>query len=406
MADVEFRLRQNPDSTRIIRYYIGNVTIYPDFRTDTVKRYRYDDTVQGFRIRYNRPLFKKKIFPDYVFLNPGDLYRQSNYLKTQNKFNSLSAWRLVSIEQEPRPGQDTADFHIRLTPARKYAFNTSGEISRNQGNLSSLVQGNLIGVGLTVGVQNRNFRHGANLAVTNFRFGTELNATLKDLIQSRQITLSNTIQIPRLVPGFMRRFSRSKENTVNSVFAMNAGLTQRSQYFDLLTLNTSWGYQFGWGRKLLGIRFPNIEYNRLVRLDSLEALIEKNASYRYIFNTGMIVSALANYSIAGKKSNPTSLASFSFEFPVLPGRYDSSIFNTNLYRFVKLDAEYRRSRKLFRNVFAWRIFWRRGAFAAFFAKRQPQSLPAFLPRIFCRRPQQHAGLECAPAGSRFGHPLL
>jgi outer membrane protein assembly factor BamA len=376
VADVEFRLRENPDSTRIIRYHVGKVFIYPDYRTDTVTQYRYNDTVQGYIIRYNEPLFKKKIFPDYVFLNPGDLYRQTNYLKTQNKFNNLSAWRLVSIDQRPRPGQDTADFSIRLTPARKYAFNTNVEVSRNQGNLSSIVQGNLIGLGLTLGVQNRNFQRGAMQAITNFRFGTELNSDLKNLIQTRQLTLSHSIQIPRLVPKFMRRFSRSKENTVASVFALNGGLTQRRDYFDLTTVNTSWGYQFGWGRKLLGIRLPNVEYNRLVRLDSLEALIAKNASYKYIFNTGMIVSALANYSIAGKKSNPTSLASFSLEIPLAPGQFDSTLFNTNLYRFIKVDAEYRSNRKLFRNVFAWRVF---GGIGLSLLSSRNDSLNRYLP---------------------------
>ena len=355
VADIEFRLRENPDSTRTTRYYVGQVTIYPDARADTVRRYRFTDTVQGYILRYNRPLFKTKIFPDYIFLNPGDLYRQSNYLKTQNKFNTLTAWRLVSIEREPRPGQDTADFNIRLTPARKYAFNTNLEVSRNQGNLT-IAQGNLIGLGLTFGVQNRNFAQGANQSITNFRFGTELNATLRDLIQTRQITLSHTIQIPRLVPTFMRGFSRSKENTVNSVFALNGGLTQRSRYFDLTTLNTSWGYQFGWRNKLLGIRFPNVEYNYLIRRDSLDTLIAKNASYRYIFNTGLIVSALANYSIAGARTNVNTLASFSAELSGLPGLAKSKIFNTNLYRFLKVDAEYRHTRKLFRNAFAWRVF--------------------------------------------------
>ncbi len=355
VADVEFRLRENPDSSRTTRYYVGRVNIFPDYRADTIQDHRVD-TVGGFLIHTkDSALFKKKIFPDYVFLNPGDLYRQSSYLKTQNKFNGLSAWRLVAIDQEPRPGQDTADFNIRLTPARKYAFNTNLEVSRNQGNLS-IAQGNLIGVGLTFGVQNRNFAHGANLSITNFRFGTELNATLNDLIQTRQLSLSHSIQIPRLVPGFMRRFNRSKENTVNSFFALNGGLTQRRDYFDITSLNTSWGYQFGWGKKIFGIRLPNIEYNYLIKRDSLDTLIAKNASYKYIFNTGLIFSVLANYSIAGAGTNTTSLASFSAELSGLPGAPDSKIFSTNVYRFLRVDAEYRRTRKLFRNAIAWRGF--------------------------------------------------
>lgn len=355
VADVEYRLRENPDSTRITRYHVGRVTVYPEYTTDTVRSFRFTDTVDGFIIKYNDRLFKKTIFPDYVFLNPGALYRQSDYLKTQNKFNALSAWRLVAIDQQPRPGQDTADFDIRLTPARKYAFNTNFEISRNQGNIS-IAQGNLIGLGLTLGVQNRNFLHGANLAITNFRFGTELNATFKDLIQTRQITLSNTVQIPRLVPRFMRHFNKAKENTVNSVFALNGGLTQRRDYFDLTTLNSSWGYQFGWRNKLLGIRLPNIEYNYLIKLDSLEALIAKNASYKYIFNTGLIISTLWNYSIAGGRGDVTNLMSLSAELSGLPGLFKSKVFSTNLYRFLKFDAEFRQTHKLFRNTFAWRVF--------------------------------------------------
>lgn len=355
VADVEFHLRQNPDSTRTTRYYVGRVNVYPDFRNDTVTNYRHTDTVEGFVLQYNRSLFKKKIFPDYIFLEPGALYRQSDYLKTQNKFNSLSAWRLVSIEQEPRKGQDTADFNIRLTPARKYAFNTNFEVSRNQGNIS-IAQGNLIGLGVTVGVQNRNFARGAIQTATNFRFGTELNATFKDLIQTRQISLSHTIQIPRLVPGFMRRLSRSKENTVSSAFALNGGLTQRRDYFDLTTFNTSWGYQFGWRNKLLSVRFPNIEYNYLIKLDSLEALIQRNASYQYIFNTGFILSALGSFSIARNKENLTELLSLSAEQSGLPGLFKTKIFNTGLYRFTKFDLEFRSTRKIARNAFAWRFF--------------------------------------------------
>jgi outer membrane protein assembly factor BamA len=355
VADVEFRLRENQDSTRITRYYVGRVNVYPEFTADTTRNYRFNDTVEGFIVRYNEQLFKRHIFPDYIFLDPGELYRQSEYLKTQAKFNSLNAWRLVTIEQVPRPGQDTADFNILLTPARKYAFNTNLEVSRNQGNLS-IAQGNLIGLGLSFGVQNRNFAHGANLSITNFRFGTELNATLRDLIQTRQVSISHTIQIPRLVPRFMRRFNRAKENTVNSIFSLNGGLTQRKDFFDVTTLNTSWGYQFAWRNKILGLRFPNIEYNYLRRLDSLNALIDKNASYRYIFNTGVIISALANYSIAKTRNDVTTLITFSPEISAPKPLFDSSIFGTSLYRFVKLDFEYRYSRKIFRNVFAMRFF--------------------------------------------------
>jgi outer membrane protein assembly factor BamA len=354
VADVEFHLRANPDSTRIRRYYVGKVTLYPDFGSDTTSSFRYTDTVGQYVLQYNLPLFKKKIFPDYIFLNPGDLYRQSNYLKTQNKFNSLGAWRLVSIAQIPRPGQDTADFDIRLTPARKYTFNTNLEVSYNRGNIT-IAQGNLIGVALNSTLQNRNFARGANLGITNFRFGIELNATIKSLIQTRQVSLGHTIQIPRLVPKALRSFNRSKDNTVASILTLNAGITDRKDYFSLATLNTSFGYQFGWRNKTAGFRFPNIEYNYLQKKDSLDVLIQKNASYKYIFNTGFIISAIANHSIAGSRGNITNLTSFSAEFSGIPGFFRNALATT-LYRFIKVDAEYRQTHKLSRNAFAWRLF--------------------------------------------------
>lgn len=354
VADIEFRLRQNPDSTRITRYYVGNVTVYPEFTIDTVRAFRYTDTAGKYIIRHNERKFKRKIFPDYIFLNPGELYSQNNIVKTQNKFNALNAWRIVSIQQLPRQGRDTADFEIRLTPARKYGFNANFEVSRNQGNIA-IAQGNLIGLGFTSGIQNRNFSRGANQSSFNFRFGTELNATIRDLIQTRQINFGYSLQVPRLVPRFVRRWSRKKENNNASILSLNAGRTDRRDYFSLTSLNASWGYQFNWNNKLLSVRFPNIEYNYLQRRDSLDTLISKNASYKYIFNTGVIVSVPATYTIAKTNGDVTRLWTLSGELAGLPGQLRNA-FTTNFYRFIRFDAEYRRTKKIGLNALALRFF--------------------------------------------------
>lgn len=353
-ASIEFRLRENPDSTRIIRYYIGNVTVYPEYATDTLNRYRFSDTVQGFVIKQNLPLFKKKIFPDYIFLNRGDLYRQGNVALTQSKLN-LSAWRSLSITPKPRTGQDTVDFDILLTPARKYAFNTSGEISYNNRSNVTIAQGNLIGLAATAGVQNRNFRHGANQSSLNLRFGTELNANIRDIIQTRQLSVGYNVQIPRLVPRFMRVFSRHKENNNATIFSLNAGRTDRRDYFNLATLNASWGYQFNWNNKQLTLRFPNIEYNYLQRGDSLDTLISKNASYKYIFNTGVIVSLPVTFNKAKTVGNVSRIMTVNAELAGVFGLLRNA-FATNLYRFGRFDFEHREIRKLSRDAFAWRFF--------------------------------------------------
>ena len=366
-ADVEFHLRENPDTTRTTRYYVGNVTVYPEFVNDTMRSYRYVDTVQSYIVKQNGPLFKKKIFPDNILLNRGDLYRADNVAKTQAKFNALNTWRETSILPRPRNGQDTADFDIYLTPARKYAFNASAEVTSTRNNLG-FVGGNLLGFGITTGIQNRNFVHAANQSSLNLRIGVEgepnifklvraiWDTSFRDVIRTRQVNLGYNLSIPRLVPHFLRVLNRSKENNTASIFSFNAGLTDRRDYFNLASLNTSWGYQFGWRNRQVTVRFPNIEYNYLIRKDSLEALIQKNASYKYIFNTGVVVSLLANYSDAKSSEKNTQLFTATAEVADVPGLLRNT-FATTLYRFVKADVEFRRTKKYFRNALALRGFF-------------------------------------------------
>lgn len=353
-ADVEFRLRENPDSTRTVRYYVGNVTVYPEYSVDTLRRYRFSDTVQRYVVKQNVPLFKKKIFPNYIFLNKGDLYRANNVAQTQSKLN-LPAWRTVNINPKPRTGQDTVDFDIVLIPARKYAFNTSAEVSYNNRSNVTIAQGNLIGVAATTGVQNRNFRHGAAQSSLNGRFGLEFNASIRDLIQTVQWNVGYNVQIPRLLPPFMRRLSRHKENNNSTVFSLNVGRTNRLNYFALTTLNASWGYQYNWNNKLITFRFPNIEYNYLQRRDSLDTLISKNKSYKYIFNTGVIVSFPFSFSRARTVGKVSSVLLVNAELAGMPG-FLRNAFATNLYRFGRADFELRKIYKLNRDAFAWRAF--------------------------------------------------
>jgi outer membrane protein assembly factor BamA len=374
-AEVEFRLRTNPDTSRLTRYYIGNVKIYPDLNADTSLFYPTFDTIRKYQFISYAALFKPRKLVSFIYLHPGELYRQSNYLKTQNKFNSLTAWRLVNLTALPRPGQDTVDFEVKLTPAKKYQFSANLDGSRNQTPI--LPQGNLFGLGASIGLQNRNFSRAANLAVTNFRYGIELNAVSgQNSIQTQQYVLSHTITAPRRVPKFNPIFHGAREN-VRTVFALNLAYTDRFNYYKVRSINTSLGIEKSWKNKLLGIRFPNIEYNFVVQEDSLKKLIETNSSYRYIFNDGLILSTIANFSIAGGKKNTTRLLTLSGEASgLIASLIPSKFLDSNLYRFVKLDVELRETHRIRRSAFAWRVF---GGFGRGIPTNNLDSANFFLP---------------------------
>ena len=351
-ADLEIRLRAKPDTTHLIRYYVGNVTVYPDLTADTGLYVPVEKTVDGYKIVSYFDRFESKVLTENISLRKGELYSQRNYLRTINRFNSMGAWRLVSIDQLPREGTDTVDFNIKLTPADKYLFDINVEGSKNWGN--PLIIGDL-GIGTNLNLQNRNFARRANHASTNLRYGIELNVS-DELLQTNQVSLTNNISFPRFIPRINSLPARFKENT-RTIFSANIGNTDRRDFFNLTTINTSWGYEYNWKNKLLTLRFPNIEYSFLNTRNLLETLFAQNASYRYIFNSGLITSVIANYTISNSKKNVTSQSRFNVESSGLfSGFIRSKFFDSNLYRFVRLDAEYRQTHKIRRTEFAWRAF--------------------------------------------------
>jgi outer membrane protein insertion porin family len=361
-ADLEIRLKPEPDPLKLTQYYIGNVKVYPDFNPDTSINNQYTPVIDSYinsRLHFisYRDLFKTRKLIRFVYLRPGELYRQSEFLKTQNKFNALGAWRLVSIDQIPRPGEDTVDFEIRLTPADRYSFNTNFEVSRNTGNILS--EGSLVGLGLSLGITDRNFARVAAQANTNARYGIELGNTVDDPIQTRQITLSNTIHFPRELP---RNIFRNADDR-RTFLTFNVGSTYRKEFYEVTSVNSSWGYEARYGNKLWGIRFPNIEYNFLDKRQRLIDLIDSNLSYQYIFSDGLILSSIVNLSIVGgkpedeNKKSVTNVGRFSFETSgLVSGLFKNSFLDSNLYRFIKVDAEFTQTRKIRRTAIAWRTF--------------------------------------------------
>lgn len=349
-ADLEIRLRANPDTSHLIRYYIGDVTVYPDLRADSSN---YEPTVRyvnGIKVIDYLNIYNPKIAVENIYLNRGDLYSQRNYLRTLNRYNSVGSWRLVAIDQIPRPGTDTVDFVVRLTPAEKYSLNTNIEGSQNFG--SNLFNGNFIG--FNIGLQNRNFARGANLASSNFRFATEILSD--EFVRARQVSFNNSIYFPRFIPkfGFVPQQWKDISKTV---FTLNAAYTSRKDFFKLATINGAWGYEFNWKNKLLNIRLPNIEYAYLTKGDSLEELITNNRTYEYIFNSGMVVSSIVNLTVTGGKNRLANVARFNVESSgLLIGLMNSPFLYERLHRFIKLDAEFRQNYKIRRSSLAWRLF--------------------------------------------------
>jgi outer membrane protein assembly factor BamA len=363
-VNLEIRLRPTPDTTRLMKYYIGNITMYPDLNEDTALYERKERTVQDIKMVYYRDLFKLKSLPGNVYFKRGDLYNQRRYLRTSNRLNSLGAWRLVDIEQIPRKGTDSVDLNIKLNPASKYLFSSGLEGSFNNSTANTLSSGNLFGVGFNIGLQNRNFARASNQSTTNIRLGTEFAISKgQQFIQTKQASLGHTIFFPRLIPKMNFLPERLKDNGRTGL-SFNVANTDRKDLFNLTTITGSWGYDFTWRNRkqnitnALSIKTPNIEYNFLNRRDSLRRLIDSNPSLRYIFNQGLIISELyASYTLIKDRKKSTDIFRFNFEESgLLTGKIKTKIFDS-LYRFIRFDADFGHKIKLSRkSEFVARLF--------------------------------------------------
>ena len=339
-AALELRLRANADTSHLVRYKVGNVTVFPDLSADTA-RYVPTTTRHGdYSIVSYRNLFKPKVVTENLYLNRGDLYSQRNYLKTLNRYNSIGAWRLVTIDQLPRGTTDTVDFVVKLTPAQKYLSEINLEGSQNWG--STLTAGNLIGINYRL--QNRNFARGANQSNTSLRYGVEIatNDTAASFIRTHQLSFGQTITFPRMLPRI--GIPDAWRENLRTTFTFNGNWINRIRFVEIYSLNSSWGYEFNWKNKLLAVRIPNIELAVLQRKQELLKLIDSNQSYRYIFNDGLVSSNILSYTITGSKKDVTNYARFNWENSgMLLGLVPADKVKEQLYRFIKLDADLRKT---------------------------------------------------------------
>ncbi len=353
-ANLEIRLRPGTDSSKLRKYYVGNVIIYPDYTLDTISKKRKEEIVKGVKVISYQDMFNARILPQNIALHHGDLYDQRNYFNTINQFNKLGAWRLVTIEQNIRSGQDTSDFVVKLTPAVKYSFTTNFEASQNQ----TIVSGNLFGLGVNAGVQNRNFARAAIQATTNIRYGVELG---NQFVQSQQASFSHNIYFPKAIPA-VKWIPERNRNNIRTIFSFNAANTDRKDLYRLSTVNASWGYEYlrnipGTTKQIqLSWKIPNIEYSTLNKRDSLQRLIDRNPALKNIFTDGFISSTILAVTFTNTKEKTPHILSASLELPFIAGLIPSQFLDKELYKYIKINTEYTKLLKIKKSSFVFRGF--------------------------------------------------
>ena len=335
------------DSTRIIPYTIGHVTVYPDLpvlQEDTVIFTNIDtSSARGFTFISRTDKFKTKALLENIYTLPGEQYEWRKYVQTVNRFNQIGAWQQAAMTLDPAGNSDSIlNATLKLYPNKKYDIAPSLEASRNTNDILS--SGTLFGTAVDLTLQNRDaFREAAQTA-TNLRAGVEFGGSF---IQAKDLSLSHSIAFPKPIgrPGFLTKWF--PKDSTRTVISGNASYTDRrlsneQEFFNVKSINGSFGWESNIGNKSFLFRPFNVEYTDLDKSDSFSRYLDSFPSLNLAFKTGLVMSFQFAYSSAKKHGIATDFFSTSLENSGLLLGTIKSLNDGALWRFVKGDITYRR----------------------------------------------------------------
>ncbi len=356
---------RNPSAvTHFRKYRIRNVSVYPDLDLleDTTMAVFDSVTVKGIRIfsKYNK--FKPAFIAERCLLLPGSLFRLRNSTRTYTNYTQLNTFTQVTVDiREAGDSSAALDIVLRMYPSKKQDISISLDASYNTGDV--VTTGNLFGVGLNLGLNNRNVARQAIQSSTNLRTGVEIDPGSK-FLQTIQTSLSHNYVFPRLIlpASLLRIFRTDSLRNQRTLLNFNGAYTDRKDFYELKSLNASMGYQFTSSsrqRKSHTWFFSpiNVEYVQLNAGAKLLPLLESVPNLKFSFNTGLVISMIGGYNYVQVRSDGAKVNDLRIgleESGGLSGLVKKFDQNFNLYRFVKLDADlkhyinYKKSALVFR----------------------------------------------------------
>jgi hypothetical protein len=388
--DISFKKRTTYDSSKLTQYSVGNIYFYPETKlsdvTDSLPLDKSftEENYGNVWMRYKQGKFKYSPLKEHTFFAHGEIYNEELYFKSLNTLGQVGAWQQVDGKIVPR-NKDTLDFYFFLTPTLKQNFTIDLEGSRNTGDIGS---GNLFGISTNLSYRNRNVWKQAIQSVTNFRTGVELNLNLgnnnsagNQLVQTFNISAGETFSFPRLIQPFNRWKGLRTLDNKRTLLSIQASYVDRKNYYKLRSIVGSWGYEwkkvYRRAENTWLFKPINIELYSLDTLPGLDTLFMKNPFLRNSFNTGNIfsqsLSFVRTYTSANRNNHYIRFG--LEETGLLFGAFNK--LKDNIYRYIKLEAEYKQTKKYQKSIMAYRAFAGFGYNYGSFPGTSASTLPFF-----------------------------
>lgn len=349
-VDVYIRLNAIRDSTHLRPYKIGKVTAYSDADAETTGSFSDTSGVitNGIRVIDRLGTFSPSFVAGQIELTPGSIYKLEHYSKTLNNFNRLGAWQNINLQSENNDSTGTIDYLLRLTPEKRQFFGVDLEgTSLVNNNQVAQVASGRIGMAVNFTLRNRNMWKKTIQLEHNLRTGIEFNDFEK--ILSGEVTLTNRLTIPWMSTPFSGAFEKRFRNA-RTITSADFSYIDRFKYFQLRSFNTFLGYEWKTGTATSWQFKPlNFEYT-LFRPDSLFfETIKDFPLLLYTYNNGLIIGAnlAVNHNFNPYGRRHVNLLRINLEESgtmvgsIFRGQTESGKGLSTLYRYLKIDADYR-----------------------------------------------------------------
>lgn len=240
-------------------YTVKEVNVITDY-SFTKKDERITDTVlyEGIKfLAYDRLRYNPKFLAQSIFLNPGEVYKDTLRNLTRTHLKSLQNFKSTSIKFTPISGEnDALKMDVFLAPIEKYTLGLEAELTHS--NIRNL------GVSGKFSIINRNAFRGAELLKLSF-LGSWFNSNNGP---GWEIGADASLEIPRLVAPFGLNKMVPKEMSprtlfsIGSSFQKNIGLDRQT-----FTFLTDYKWQFN-AKKTIQLELLNTQYIKNLNVDS------------------------------------------------------------------------------------------------------------------------------------------
>jgi len=232
-AEVTVKPETPPESR--IPYTIRNVYIHADH----VRENAYTDTLQFgnyFLISQNNDLAFKAL-QNGIFLKPGELYTNSNYLHSVRYLNELPIIRNANMKFIPRGKKGELDAIVYLSQRKRLAYSAEfNTVFRST---------NYFGPGIIFSYTDRNLNKGAEMLKINLRGRFEVQVSDGQVNPAYELGLEFNYIVPRFYPGFL--FGLGEKRLPKTTASAGYNLFNRLDLYRMNSVFINFGYL--WSRR-------------------------------------------------------------------------------------------------------------------------------------------------------------